>query len=480
MGKLSNLDKTQVFNFFEKICAIPHGSGNMDAISDFLVDFAKERNLKYVQDEAKNVIIYKDGARGYENSEPIILQGHIDMVCQKTADSNIDFLKDGIDIYIDDDFIKARNTTLGADDGIGAALILSILDDNALLHPPIEAVFTTDEEIGMLGAAKLDMSKLSAKRMINLDCGGNGTAVVSCAGGVDVKISSDMCKKISCGNKVTVSIDGLLGGHSGGAIDKGRVNANVLMGRILSYAKKIDDFDILSLRGGNKGNVIPSRCNAELVINDAEKFVTKLEEYSELIKEEVSDREPDLKITVKSEEKGNYNVISKENRDLFIYLLVTLPNGVVEMSQKFQNLVETSLNLGILDVTCEKSLIMFTIRSNKQSALDYMQEKMFFIAEHNGCSVEASGHYPPWEYKDDTEMQNTYLKLYEKMFDSTPSILAVHAGLECGIFSSKIKGLDCIALGTDMADVHTVNEKLSISGTKTFYEFLTYFLSESK
>ncbi len=480
MGKLGELEKQKVFYYFEKICSIPHGSRNMDAISDFLVEFAKEHNLKYVQDEAKNVIIYKPATKGYENSGAIIMQGHIDMVCQKTEESTIDFLKDAIDVYIDGDFIKAKGTTLGADNGIGAALILAVLDSDDVSHPPIEAVFTTDEEIGMLGAAKLDMTNFSAKKMINLDCGADGIAIVSCAGGVDIKISKELCRKVTSGNKVTISIDGLLGGHSGSMIHLGRINANVLMGRILSYAKRITDFDILNLCGGDKGNVITSRCRAELVVSDVQGFCEKLEEYFDKLKEELTDREPDLDIILNVGEKANFNVISKETKDLLIYLLVSLPNGVVDMSKKIPNLVETSLNLGILNTDEDKSLIMFTARSNKQSSLNYIQEKLFFIAEYNGCTVEASGHYPPWEYKEGSEMQKIYLKTYSNKFDSEPIIKAVHAGLEGGVFTSKIEGLDCISMGPDMADVHTVNERLSISGTENFYDFLIYFLSECK
>lgn len=480
MAKLGELEKQKVFYYFEKICSIPHGSGNMDAISDFLVEFAKEHNLKYIQDDAKNVIIYKDATKGYENSGAIIMQGHIDMVCQKTEDCTIDFLKDAIDIYIDGDFIRAKGTTLGADNGIGAALILAVLDSDNVSHPPIEAVFTTDEEIGMLGAVKLDMTKFSAKKMINLDCGAKEVAIVSCAGGVDVKISKELCRKVTSASKVTISIDGLLGGHSGSMIHLGRINANVLMGRILSYAKKIADFDILNLYGGDKGNVIASRCRAELLVSDAQVFCEKLEEYFDKLKEELSDCENGLDITLQIEERGNFSAMSKENRDLLIYLLVSLPNGVVDMSKKIPNLVETSLNLGILNTDDDKALIMFTVRSNKKSALDYMQEKLFFIAEHNDCTVEASGHYPPWEYKESSEIQDIYLRTYKNMFNSEPIIRAVHAGLECGVFASKIEGLDCISIGSDMADIHTVDERLSISGTEVFYDFLTYFLSECK
>ena len=480
MGKLSILTPIRVFYYFEKICSIPHGSGDMGRISDFCVEFAKEQGLKFIQDDAKNVIIYKPASKGYENSQPVILQGHLDMVCQKTPESKLDFSKDGLDIYLDGDYVKARNTTLGADNGIAVAMMLAILEDEKLLHPPIEAVFTTDEEIGMIGAGKLDMSNLSSKKMINLDMGKNDEAIVSCAGGVDVKISKNITRCVCSGKKVEILIDGLLGGHSGGMIDKGRVNANVLMGRILSYAKKILDFDILKICGGDKGNVIPSRAQAVLVISEPNDFIDKMEEYFEIIKKELSDREEHLNITIKTVEEGNFEVLGKKDKDIIIYLLTALPNGVIEMSKKIQNLVETSLNLGILKVSDNKLDMLYTLRSNKETALDYLQEKMFFIAEHNDCDVEALGHYPPWEYREDTDMQRLYACAYKEKNGVMPKIYAVHAGLECGIFSSKIKELDCISIGPDMFDIHTVNERLSISATEAFFEFLIHFISLCK
>ncbi len=480
MSKLKGLENNRVFYYFEEICKIPHGSGNMDKISDFCVEFAKKHSLKYIQDDAKNVIIYKNGTKGYENSEPIILQGHIDMVCQKTPHSNIDFLKDGLDIFIDGDFIKANNTTLGADDGIAAAMIFAILESENLSHPPIEAVLTTDEEIGMLGAAKLDMGKLSAKKMINLDVGKNDKAVISCAGGVDVKVTLPVIRTVSCGKKLEILIDGLKGGHSGGMINAGRTNANVLAGRVLAYAKKISDFDLLCIDGGNKGNVIPSRCEISLVLNNETEFIAKMEDYFEILKKEVSDTEENLKLSIRVKESGNFEALNKETRDKLIYLLVALPNGVVKTSKKIINLVETSLNLGILKTSNDIISFLYTLRSNKKSAMDYLEEKMFYMCEYNGCNVESSGHYPPWEYVENTELQQLYKKSYEEMFNVTPNIHAIHAGLECGMFASKIPGLDCIAIGPDHYDIHTVNEKLSISKTKEFYEFLLYLLSKCK
>ena len=478
MSNLNGLEKNRVFYYFEKICSIPHGSGNMDQISDYCVEFAKEHNLKFYNDEAKNVIIYKDGSKGYENSQPIILQGHMDMVCQKTPDSNIDFLKDGLDIFVDGDFIRAKNTTLGADNGIAVAMMLDILESDDICHPPIEAVFTTDEEIGMLGAGKLDMEKLSAKRMLNLDMGKNDEALVSCAGGVEVKGILSVSRVVACGKKIDVVIEGLKGGHSGGDINRGRVNANILAGRILTYAKKLCDFDILSINGGNKGNVIPSYCEISLVVGNEKEFITKMEDYFDVIKEELSSKEENLKLSISVKEDGNFNAFDKETRDKIIYLLTVVPNGMIETNEKIRNDAETSLNLGILETCEDKIVMMSTLRSNRKSALDYLEERMFNIYQYNGLNVESLGYYPPWEYTKDAELHHLYKECYKEMFGVVPDISAIHAGLECGIFSSKIEGLSCIAIGPDMFDIHTVNEKLSISKTEEFYKFLLYFLSK--
>ena len=476
-----NIDtKTRVFYYFEEISKIPHGSGNMEKIADFFESFAKNHSLRHFRDEMNNVVIFKDGTVGYENSTPVIMQGHLDMVCQKTADSKIDFSKDPIELYIDGDFIKAKNTTLGADDGIGAALILAVLESKDIAHPPIEAVFTTDEEIGMLGAAKLDMSKLSGKKMINIDSFSEGCACVSCAGGADVKMYINLKRVVACGKKLLLSIDGLLGGHSGGKIKEGRVNANILAGRILSCAKKISDFDIISINGGDKGNAITPRCTIELVTKDAAEFISKLEEVFENIKNELSDREENLNLSVSIVEEGNFQVIDKESRDKLINMLLSIPDGVLSMSKKISGLVETSSNLGITATYEDKILLLSTIRSNKRSALDWLQEKMFMIAEYNNCNVEASGHYPPWELVEGSEMQKIFAETCEEIYGRKADIYAAHVGLECGIFAGKIEGLDGIAIGPNAYDLHTVFERLSISAVNKFYEFLKVILAKLK
>jgi len=292
MSSLVGLKPEKVFEFFEKICSIPRGSGNMDAISKFCVDFAKERNLKYICDENKNVIIFKDATKGYENSDTVMLQGHMDMVCQKVEGLEFDFEKDGIIPYIDGDFVKAKGTTLGADDGIAMAMAMAILDDDMLQHPALEVVFTIDEEIGLIGAAKLDCSSLKSKKMINIDSEDPGTITVSCAGGCDVKAQFPLKRTEKNGKYIKIVLDGLKGGHSGVEIDKGRVNADILAGRILNHLYINHKFDIISVKGGDKGNAIPKRCVIEILADEA--VFAETEKYLDIIKTEISDREKDL------------------------------------------------------------------------------------------------------------------------------------------------------------------------------------------
>ncbi len=480
MSILNGLSPERVFYYFEEICNIPHGSGNTEKIAEFCVDFAKKHNLAAIKDNANNVVIYKDGTNGYKNSVPLILQGHIDMVCQKTPETDINFETDGLKLVVDGDFIKAKGTTLGADNGIAAAMMLAILESNELTHPPIEALFTSDEEIGMIGARKFDTKLLKGKRMINLDVGRSCEAIVSCAGGSDVTINIPITRKIACGKKLSLLIKGLSGGHSGTAINEGRINANILAGRLLNYAKKICDFDIIEINGGDKGNAIPVLCKAELVVNESETFISKMEDYFDVVKEESSDSEENLSISIRVEEDGNFNVISKTDRDKVINFLLNTPNGVVDMSKKINNLVETSLNLGILATADDKVSMLFALRSSKKTALEFLEERLCAMADFNECSVETSGHYPPWEYAERSEIREKYLECYKNKFGTEPDIEAVHAGLECGVFASKIEDFDCVSIGPDMYDIHTVDERLSISGTKNFYEFLTYFISNIK
>ncbi len=476
MLKLNSLNSARVFKFFETLSAIPRGSGNMKGIADYCENFAKEHNLKYIRDAHDNIVIFKNGTVGYENSSPVILQGHLDMVCQKTPDCNIDFEKDGIDLYIDGDFVKAHGTTLGADNGIAVALVLAILESSDIAHPPIEAVFTVDEEVGMLGAMALDMSVLKGKKMINLDSEEDGTVTVSCAGGSDFKINVPLNKTKKHGTAVTLDIKGLLGGHSGVEIDKNRVNANMIAGRVLN---QLNDFDIISINGGDKPNAIPNRCVIQLCVNDADVFCAKAKEQFEIIKAEINDREGgfDPEITINT--TGDFDCFAKDTTDKLIYTLVCVPNGITEMSADIKGLVQTSLNLGVL--MCDDSLTLhFALRSNKKSALAFLEQRLCAFFDRLDWHHQAFGHYPPWEYKADSKLREIYREAYKENFGKEPKVEAIHAGLECGVFASAIDGIDCIAIGPALYDVHTVNERLSISSTENLYNLILKILQKLK
>ena len=480
MEKTLQKKSEAVFRYFEKICAIPHGSGDMETISDYCVKFAQENNLRVICDKAKNVVIYKPGTNGYENAEPIILQGHLDMVCQKKEDVAIDFATDGIETYTDSDFIKARGTTLGADDGIAISMIMAILASRDLPHPPIEAVFTTDEEIGMIGAKVLDCTVLKAKKMINIDSEEAGVLTVSCAGGSDFKLFLPIEKTVVHGTKISLEINDLKGGHSGVDIDKNRINANILAGRILNFANKTVGFNIIKINGGSKGNAIPFSCKAELVAEDAENLINIMENYISVVKNEISDREENCSIRLKAQETGDFEVFNVAAQDKLLHILLTTPNGIVDMSAQIDGLVETSLNLGILMTQADEIVMQYALRSNKASALDFLEDRLTVFASYNACNLEISCRYEPWEFKKDSPMQKLYADAFFEKFGYKPRTEAIHAGLECAVFAQKIDDLDCISIGPDMFDVHTVNERLSISSAAETFELLCDILGRCK
>ncbi len=480
MSGLKGLEPQRVFHYFEQLSAIPRGSENMNEISLYCLEFAKKHSLKAVRDSSNNVIIYKEASVGYENSDTVILQGHLDMVCQAEEGYDIDFLKDGLDIYAEGDFVKARGTSLGADNGIAVAIILSILESDSLAHPPIEAVFTTDEEIGMFGAFGLDMSVLKGRRMINLDSEEDDTITVSCAGGSDFRVTVPYKRETVGGTEITVTLKGLKGGHSGVEINAGRVNANILAGRLLNYLNKKVDFSIIAINGGDKGNAITLANKIAVCTDNAEEFKNIAEGYLEIIKGEIAEREPDFTYDISIGENGEHSAIVNSVKDNLIFALSCVPNGVIEMSAEIVGLVETSLNLGILSTQEDKIILHHTLRSNKKSAMQYLEDRMAALYSAIPCTVENFGHYPPWEYNPNSTLRELYREVYKNQIGKEPKIEAIHAGLECGIFASAIEGLDCIAIGPSIYDVHTSNEKLSISSTERIYNLITELLEKSK
>ncbi len=476
MSVLANLEPLEVFRYFEEISAVPRGSGYREKIADYCENFAKEKGLLVYRDGANNVVITKDASKGYENAEPIIIQGHLDMVWQKDEDCEKDLETEGLDLYIDGDFISAKGTTLGADNGIAVAMTMAILADSTLSHPKIEAVFTSDEEVGMLGAKELDTKILSAKKMLNVDSEEPGVITVSCAGGSDFTMTIPYNRQTAVGEKVVISLKGLAGGHSGIEINSGRVNANILAGRILGHLAGKFDFDIAVINGGNRANAIANLCTIELVLDDAQELVKVAKEYTDAIKTEISAKEENFTAEFEILEKGEFAVLGKAEKDKLIYALALAPNGVQEMSAEIENLVETSLNLGILETKADEILMTFALRSSKKTALFALSEKLEIFAKCLGLNAETSGFYPPWEFKRDSKVQELCTKVYEEMFGEKPKIEAIHAGLECAVFAGAIDGLDCISIGPRVLDAHTTKERLSISSTKEVYDLIINIL----
>ncbi len=463
MLNLKQEQHKRFFEIFDKLCSIPHGSGNTKAISNFCAQFAKESGLSFYQDELNNVVIKKPATKGFETHEPIILQGHLDMVCEKEQGCKIDFEKDGLDIYVDGDYITANGTTLGGDDGIAVAMVLSILEDKNLSHPEIEAVFTTDEETGMYGADGLDANVLNGKMLINIDSENEGVFTVSCAGGARAQINLPLSVQENDLSAYEITVDGLLGGHSGVEIDKGRINANILLGKILDSLTF--NFLISEISGGLKDNAIPrsARCviccreNPEKVINS---FV---ENY-----DFIGDNKP--LVTVNETECKS--CFTKESTGKVIYFLNNVPNGIQRMSSDIKGLVQTSLNLGILNTLENELEASFAVRSSVNSERNELIETLKSFVGDLGGTVSAHGFYPAWEFKKDSKLRQVMCDTYKMLYNAEAAVEAIHAGLECGLFGEKIKGLDAVSIGPDMRDIHTPNEKLSISSSIRVYEFL--------
>lgn len=478
MRILSGYEPERVFYYFEELAGIPHGSGNTKEISDYLVAFAKTHGLAWEQDASNNVIIRKPASQGYENAPAVILQGHCDMVCEKLPGSAHDFSKDGLKLGVDGDEIYAAETTLGGDDGIAVAFMLAVLEDETLAHPALEAVITSDEEIGLLGAAALDTSALKGRILLNMDSEEEGILTVSCAGGMTSVMELPVGRDEASGVQYRVEIAGLQGGHSGVEIDKNRANANLLMGRLLHGLDLRMEFVLAELEGGNKDNAIPRSCAAELVIGseDEEALLEYLAKLQEQLRREYAGSDEGIVITAKKLGSGTAPVLNMISRQKVLFFLMNLPDGIQKMSAQIPGLVETSLNLGVLRLYPEKLEAVCSVRSSVGSARDALGEKLEYLAEFLGGGYLAQGVYPAWEYQADTPLQKLAVSAYEELFGAAPKVEAIHAGLECGLFYEKLPGLDCISFGPDMKNVHTTEERLSISSTERTYRYLRKLL----
>ena len=483
MKILKDLQPAKVFSYFEEITEIPHGSGNVKQISDYIVEFAKTHHLKYRQDEAYNVLVWKDGTKGYEDSEPVILQGHIDMVAVKTADCEKDMQKDGLDLEINGDWIQAKKTTLGGDDGIAVAYALAVLDSNDMMHPPIEAIFTVDEEIGMLGAAAIDVSDVRGRLLLNIDSEDEGVFTVSCAGGATVGCSIPYKTEMIHAQVLEIRIDGFTGGHSGVEINKGRANANCVMGRILLNLFQNVGMRIMAVNGGEKDNAIANASEAAIavlpeVMEKAKDIVnnTFLE-----VKEEYKITDSNAKLTMNVIEEGLIEPLSGPATLATVILLANMPNGVQRMNPEMPEMVQTSLNLGIVRTQMDAVKLSYSVRSSSESEKNYLIEKLRSLTEIFGGEIKCEGVYPGWEYNANSRLRNTCIEAYKELYDGKePIVEGIHAGLECGLFASKLEGLDAISFGPDMRYVHTTDERLSISSTQRTWILLVKILEMLK
>lgn len=479
MGALRDLEPGQVFRFFEEICAIPHGSGNVEKLSDYLVSFARERGLSCRQDEMKNVIISKEASPGYEKTEGIILQGHMDMVAVKKPESDIDMRTQGLKVGVEDDYIYAENTSLGGDDGIAVAYALAILDDDSLPHPHLDVVITVDEETGMFGAKALDLSDIKGTRLLNLDSEEEGYFLAGCAGGARVRHFLPVAREEREGTLYTCKICGLLGGHSGGEIHRERGNANSLTGRLLQTLLATADIGVCGLFGGVADNAIPREAVLQFVASDHGKEIERcVRELEETLQAEFSTKDPGVRIEMTKQETVSCLCLKKDCAETVKNLLLLMPNGVQAMSADMHGLVQTSLNNGMMTLEKDRLCLTTSVRSSVASEKEALITKVTTLTEVLGGTVEVTGDYPGWTYRKDSPFRDLCVKVYEEMYGKKPVIQAIHAGVECGILLEKRPELDCISLGPDMQDIHTTEEKLSISSTKRVWEYVCRVLAQ--
>lgn len=480
MSVLAETEPREVFHFFEEISMIPRGTYNTKAVSDYCVDFAKERNLEVIQDELNNIIIKKPGTSGYEESEPVIIQGHLDMVCEKTADSAHDFLKDPLDLYVEDGFVKARNTTLGADDGIAIAIALAILDSDSIAHPPIEAVFTVDEEVGMDGAEGIDLSVLKGKMLLNLDSDDDKVLTAGCAGGFRFGFEMPVVRERISGKGLEVEIYGLKGGHSGVEINQQRGNANKLAGRLLYHLSGKTAFLLADINGGAKDNVIPSVNKFTIVGDEMDTAKAVIREMADTWKQEFGADEPDLDVRVTELEEKEYEVFSEESTKKVLFFLMNCPNGVYEYSRSLKGLVETSDNLGVVRTEEQKIRFMTLTRSGVASKMEEFKERFTCLADFLGASYAIDSEYPAWSFQEQSRLRPIVADAFEKVYGVRPEVDIIHAGLECGILCGKKPDLDCVSFGPNMHDIHSVNERLEIASTAKVWEVMKEILKQCK
>ncbi|MCK9444179.1 MAG: aminoacyl-histidine dipeptidase [Tissierellaceae bacterium] len=482
MRVLEGIKPERVMYYFEEITRIPRCSHKEKQISDYLVKVGRDLGLEVIQDKALNVIIKKPGFSGYENSPIVVLQGHMDMVCEKTESSSHDFLKDPIKIKVEGDYLIAKETTLGADNGIALAMILSVLESKDIPHPPIEALFTSDEESGMSGALALNPNHIDGKMLINLDSEEEGTALVSCAGGERNIVSIPIKWQDLPTNKehFELSISGLQGGHSGMEINKGRGNSNKIMGRVLDYLVGKIDMDLWHIEGGSKSNAIPRFSKANIVVakEDVDKLNLAVSNIEKELKTELSHTDKDVEINISPIVENDKRVFTKDTLSKVISALVLIPNGVQTMSGAIEGLVESSTNLGVVNTVDGNVTLESSIRSSLGTLKAHISNQIKLLCQCMNIESESLSAYPAWQYKENSYIREVLKETYREIYNKDLNISAIHAGLECGLFDEKFEDMDMISFGPNMYGVHAPGEKLSISSTSRTYDFLLKVLEK--
>jgi len=479
---LEGLEPERVFYYFEEISKIPRCSYHEEKISNYLAQVGRNLGLETVQDDSLNVIIKKPGTPGYENKPTVILQGHMDMVCEKEETSDHDFSKDPIKLKVEGDFITADGTTLGADDGIAVAMCLALLESKDIPHPPLEVLITTNEESGMDGAKGLDPNNINGKILINIDSEEEGIALVSCAGGerdlVTIPVEWEPSEGLEAYYIKTV---GLLGGHSGMEINKGRGNANRIIARVLSHVKSQCHMKLARIEGGSKANAIPRNGLALVAIRkeDEHIFLNAIKNMEQLIQNELKSSEPDFSIAVDKAQEKVEKVFTEDSFNRVIAALMLIPTGVQTMSMEIEGLVESSNNMAIVQTEDDRVTIESALRSSKGSLKKFISQQIETVAKLVKGTWESGSSYPAWEYKENSNIREVFKKVYREQFGKELKIEAIHAGLECGLFDEKFGGtLDMISFGPNMYGVHTPQERLSISSVQRTYQFLLNVLKE--
>lgn len=472
---LKGYECQRALEIFEELCAIPHGSGNEKGIADYIEAFSSRLGLECHRDGVGNVLVRKNASDGYENIPAVLLQGHMDIVCEKNADVEHDFEHDGLELFVENGLLGARGTSLGGDDGIAVAMMLALLETDK--HPMLECLFTVEEETGLAGAKGFDCSAITATRMINLDSEEEGTVTAGCAGGVRTEITFN-CRRVDLLTKreaVEIRLSGLAGGHSGADINSGRANALVLIGRILQRALAEQNIWLCEIQGGGKDNAIARESRAVVLCEDIPRLKEIVSHERENIKRELCNLDADF--TVETCDAKAHKCFRLKDTQRIIGFISLVRTGVLKYSSDIDGLVEYSRNLGIAQMVDGAVVLTLSSRSSLEYQIDSSCRELDMLAFLSHAQSKHYARYPGWEYNPDSGLREDYLDTYESLFGIRPRVSVIHAGLECGIISSKKKGLDIISIGPDMYDIHSPAERLSLKSCEKIWKVLETFLS---